>query len=447
MQSTGGVVDTAEAMARPYQAVASGPVGGLVGAIGIAKLHGYEDVICSDMGGTSFDVGLIVGGQAIRKHVSMAGPHVVYSPSIDVVSVGAGGGSVAWVDRTGALRVGPQSAGAAPGPACYDRGGTLPTVTDADVLLGYLSPDSILGGALALRRDLAEAAVREHVAEPLGLSVEEAAAGIVRVVDAGMADCMRQKTVEAGHDPRGFVVFAYGGAGPVHCAQYARDLGVEKVIVPLGNVASVFSAFGIGSSPVRHVEEATAPLAAPFARDDLEAGFAPLVASVRAKLTASGFEPDQVKIERFADMKFHGQFYELELSLGEGELPDSADLVRKFHDRYDQVYGKGAGLRSAGIEIVNVRVVGEGYPEGLVLPDVATNGAASTAPSAHRRMYWPTVDRWEEAPVVPASALAPGATLEGPVVVEGAHTSIVVHPGDRLDVMERGTVSLTIGER
>jgi N-methylhydantoinase A len=233
----------------------------------------------------------------------------------------------------------------------------------------------------------------------------------------------------------------------VHCAQYARDLGVEKVIVPLGNVASVFSAFGIGSSPVRHVEEATAPLAEPFARDELEARFAPLAESIRAKLTASGFEPEQMKIERFADMKFHGQFYELELSLGEGELPESADLVRKFHDRYDQVYGKGAGLRSAGIEIVNVRVVGEGYPEGLVLPEPASNGATGAAPTTLRRMYWPTIDRWEEAPVVPAAALAPGAALEGPVVVEGAHTSIVVHPGDTLDVMERGTVSLTIGER
>lgn len=446
MQSTGGVVDPEIAMAKPYRAVASGPVGGLVGAIGIAKFHGHENVICSDMGGTSFDVGLIVGGKAIRKQVSMAGPHVVYSPSIDVVSVGSGGGSVAWVDRTGALRVGPRSAGATPGPACYGRGGTQPTVTDADVLLGYLNPDHLLGGGLALRRDLAERAIAEHVAEPLGMSVDEAAAGIVRVVDAQMADCMRQKTVEAGHDPRHFVAFAYGGAGPVHCAQYARDLDLEKVIVPLGNVASVFSAFGIGSSPVRHVDEVTAPLTEPFDAEELRGRFAPLIEAVREKLEGSGFGDDQLRIERFADMKFRGQFYELELSLGDDErILAGEDLARAFHHRYDQVYGKGAGLRDAGVEIVNLRVVGEGYPDGLVLPD-AVEGSTDPGPIAERRMYWPLREEWEKVPVYAADSLGPGAVLDGPLVVEGTHTSIVVHQPDRLEVMDRGTVCLTIGK-
>jgi N-methylhydantoinase A len=446
MQSTGGVVDPEIAMAKPYRAVASGPVGGLVGAIGIAKFHGYDNVICSDMGGTSFDVGLIVEGKAIRKQVSMAGPHVVYSPSIDVISVGSGGGSIAWVDRTGALRVGPQSAGASPGPACYGRGGTLPAVTDADVLLGYLNPGHLLGGGLALRRDLAEQAVAEHVAEPLGMSVEEAAAGIARVVDAQMADCMRQKTVEAGHDPRQFVAFAYGGAGPVHCAQYARDLDVEKVIVPLGNVASVFSAFGIGASPVRHVDEVTAPLSEPFGGAQLREVFEPLIGSVTEKLEASGFGGEQLKIERFADMKFRGQFYELELSLGAGEeMPEGEALAQAFHQRYDQVYGKGAGLRDAGVEIVNVRVVGEGYPDGLVLPD-DVGGSDSPEPIAERRMHWPTLGEWAQAPVYAADSLGPGASLAGPLVVEGSHTSIVVHPPDQLEVMDRGTVCLTIGK-
>jgi N-methylhydantoinase A len=444
MQSTGGVVDLEVAMAKPYQAVASGPVGGLVGAIGVARLHGYENVICSDMGGTSFDVGLIIGGGAIRRQASMAGPHVVYSPSIDVTSVGAGGGSIAWVDRTGALRVGPQSAGAAPGPACYGRGGTHPTVTDADLLLGYLNPDGLLGGALALRRDLAEKAVEEHVAEPLGMTVEEAAAGIARVVDAQMADCMRQKTIEAGHDPRQFVAFAYGGAGPLHCGQYARDLGVEKVLIPLGNVASVFSAFGIGASPVRHVEEMTAPMPEPFTRAELEAAFAPLEATAREKLERSGFSGESQSVERFADIKFRGQFYELELSFGGDELPEAAAIVEQFHRRYDQVYGKGAGVRSAGVEVVNVRVVGEGFPDGLALPTAIEEDTAPPRPTATRRMYWPTADEWAEAPIYSSAALTSGVSLEGPLVVEGTHTSVVVHPGDRLEVLERGTVSLSI---
>jgi N-methylhydantoinase A len=444
MQSTGGVVDLDVAMAKPYQAVASGPVGGLVGAIGVARLHGYENVICSDMGGTSFDVGLIIGGSAIRQQVSMAGPHVVYSPSIDVTSVGAGGGSIAWVDRTGALRVGPQSAGAAPGPACYERGGTHPTVTDADLLLGYLNPEGLLGGSLALRRDLAEKAVEEHVAEPLGMSIEEAAAGIARVVDAQMADCMRQKTIEAGHDPRRFVAFAYGGAGPLHCGQYARDLGVEKVLIPLGNVASVFSAFGIGASPVRHVEEMTVPLPEPFTRAQLETRFAPLEETVREKLESSGFSGDSQSIERFADMKFRGQFYELELGFGADALPEATTIVEQFHERYDQVYGKGAGVRSAGVEVVNIRVVGEGFPDGLALPTAGEEDAGPPRPVASRRMHWPTSGEWSEAPVYSSAALTSGTSLEGPLVVEGTHTSVVVHPGDRLEVLERGTVSLSI---
>jgi N-methylhydantoinase A len=447
MQSTGGVVAPEEAMSHAYQAVASGPVGGVVGSIAVGELYGLRNVICSDMGGTSFDVGLIIEGSALRRHMSLAGPHVVYAPSVDVVSVGAGGGSIAWVDRTGALRVGPQSAGAVPGPACYGRGGTLPTTTDADVVLGYLNPEHLLGGALSLSSDLAEAAIREHVAEPLGISIEEAAAGIVRVVDSHMADCMRQKTVEAGFDPRDFTVFAYGGAGPVHCAQYARELQVRDVVIPLGNVSSVFSAFGIAASPVRHLREMTAPLAEPIEREELERRFEPLVTSVRGKLTDGGFSDEQMALERFVDMKYRGQFYELEIGLGSGPLPDSDTLVSMFGDRYDRVYGSGAGFREAGVEVVNVRVVGEGRHEELALPEIRASVDQRSATGTTRRVYWPTIGAWKEARVIPAASLSQGATEMGPLVVEAPHTSIVVHPGDRLEVLDQGTVRLTISER
>jgi N-methylhydantoinase A len=231
LSSAGGVMSAAGAARRPVTLLGSGPAGGVIGSRELAQTLGHRNVITADMGGTSFDVGLIVDGQAAIAAVSEAGGYFAAVPAIEITAIGAGGGSIASV-VAGALQVGPQSAGADPGPVCYGRGGTHPTVTDADVVLGILAPGAFLGGRMALDRDAAAAAIREHIAGPLGLTVAQAAAGIRRVVDAQMAGALREITIGRGHDPRDFVLYAYGGAGPMHCATFGQELGVPEIVIP-----------------------------------------------------------------------------------------------------------------------------------------------------------------------------------------------------------------------
>ena len=276
MQCGGGVVPASEAARKPLLTLDSGPVAGVLASQFLGEVLGQKNVIATDMGGTSFDVGLVHDGAPVASYQSVVNQYEYFVPRIDIRSIGSGGGSIIWLDESsGSLRVGPVSAGADPGPVCYGRGGQQPTVTDAALVLGYLDPGQFLGGRLRLDREAALASLAP-LASRLGLGVVETASGAARVVEHQMADLIRKVTVQKGYDPRDFVVFAYGGAGPVHAGVYARELGAQSVIVPLGGVCSLWSALGAAAADLLHIHETVDILANPFEPARVNAVFAQL---------------------------------------------------------------------------------------------------------------------------------------------------------------------------
>jgi N-methylhydantoinase A len=320
------------------------------------------------MGGTSFDVALVVDGKPLVSGTHEVGGYHLNTPVIDIRAIGAGGGSIARV-QAGLLRVGPDSAGATPGPVCYGRGGKLATVTDADLVLGILDPGNFLGGRMRLDLEGATAAIGEQIAGPLGMSVEAAAAGIRRVVDGHMADTLREVTIGRGHDPRDFVLLAYGGAGPAHCIGYGAELGVPRILVPATSMAH--SAYGALASDIQQSAELSLVLRAgggtrdPWAGLDYESintVFAELEERCAAAMEQSGFSREEAQLGRTIDMRYRRQTHDLMVPVPDG--PVTADVARKlvelFEESYEAVYGKGAGFRFAGIELTTFRVVAVG---------------------------------------------------------------------------------------
>ena len=364
MQAAGGVAPAAEVVTKPLFTIASGPVGGVTGANYLAKRLAHENVIASDMGGTSFDVGIIAEGVPLSSSETIINQYTFFMPRLDIESIGAGGGSIVWVDEhTGTLRVGPQSAGAQPGPACYGRGGTRPTVTDCDLVLGRYNPETFLGGGLHLDREASMAALGA-VAELMKMDPVQAADGALRIVETLMGDLMRQMTVERGRDPREFVVYAFGGAGAAHAVEFAKQIGCREVVVPLGDLASTWSALGVMSSDVLHVYRALELIASPFDRDRLNVLFADLEQRARDQLRQEGFADADIELTRSADMKFNLQIHRVEVPFAPGPITD--DVVRsqsdRFFERYEQTYGKGSAFPDAGAQIGLAR--GQGLRQG-----------------------------------------------------------------------------------
>jgi len=283
-------------------------------------------------------------------------------PQLDIQSIGSGGGSVIWIDElSGTMKVGPQSAGADPGPACYNRGGAEPTITDANLILGYVNPANFLGGKFALDKHSALRAMQK-VAGQLHMDAVEAASGAVQIVEFHMADLMRQMTVQRGLDPRDFVVYAYGGGGPTHAVAYARELGCRTVIVPLGSVASTWSALGIQSADLLHVYEKAELLIAPFDPERVTAVFADLEAQGRAQLREDGIADADMRFRRTADMKFRLQIHRVEVPVPAGTLTahDTERLMQTFAEKYESLYGRGSAFKDAGMEIGVLRVAAVG---------------------------------------------------------------------------------------
>ena len=360
MQAAGGVVPANEVAEAPLFTIGSGPVGGVTGATFLADVLGHKNVIACDMGGTSFDVGLVHDGLPISSSETVINQYTFFMPRLLIESIGAGGGSIVWVDeQSGTIRVGPESAGADPGPACYGRGGERPTITDVNVLLGRYNPENFLGGRLALDREAAERAMAS-VAEALGMDVVEAAAGAARIVEYQMADLMRQMTVEQGLDPREFVVYAYGGAGAAHAAVFARELGCTEVVVPLGDLASTWSALGVMSSDVLHVYEHAELVTSPFDAGRLGEIYAELEERALTQLADEGFADADVALSRYADMKFSLQIHQVEVPVPGGELTEATmeQQIETFIERYESIYGKGSAFTGAGVQIGVFRVVG-----------------------------------------------------------------------------------------
>ena len=445
MQCNGGTISAAEAIRLPLQTLNSGPVGGIVACQALGRATGRNNIIATDMGGTSFDVGIVEGGYPLTNRTGVVRQYEYFVSTVMVESIGAGGGSIAYLDATANnLRVGPRSAGAAPGPACYDRGGTEPTVTDADLVLGRLPQEGALGGAIHLRRDLAERAIAT-IADRLGMSTAETAAGIVAIIDNRMADLIRATTVRRGLDPRDFVLFAYGGAGPCHVGGYAAELGCDAVI-PLGNVASVWSAYGIAQSDVARVFEQNVMRRLPIPIDILREVIERLEQRAVTEVEEQGVLLDSLVLQREVDIRFRGQVYELAIGLPSGQLQeaDLEQLPERFLLRYEQVYGQGAGFPGASLELVSIRIraTGSVHSRSRMPSERLAVEPFHPRPSALRSVFWTPVTGYIDSPVFGPSDLRPGAQVLGPAVCDLPDTTICVHPDQILAVDKTGSMVL-----
>jgi N-methylhydantoinase A len=452
MQSHGGMVPLQHGRRLPVLTIGSGPVGGLVGTQRLAADLGVPDVIATDMGGTSFDVGLLKDGEPLVALDTTLGKWNYRVPAVEVLSIGAGGGSIAWVDPQGtSLRVGPHSASSNPGPACYGRGGEEPTVTDANLVLGYVDPEVVFGTAADGRsihpdRDLAEAAIA-RVAEPLGLSVIDAALGIVEIANTKMANLLENVVIGRGFDPRDFLLVSYGGSGPLHAAGYARALGIDRIAIP-GEVASVWSAFGIALSDVRYHAERDVALLSPFDPAAMQAAYEELEAEL---LEDSAGERERaggaVQIRRHARMRYEWQRNELEVELPLGDLDEAALTVATgdFESAYGERYGSAALLPGARLEITSLRAE-------VLIPVGASKAARQTgqgAAGAEKSTRLVAFERGAEpAPtkVYDGNGLLADQVVPGPAVIDLPTTGIVVPAGAKVTRSPAGDFILTFEE-
>lgn len=445
LNSIGGVMGAHEAARRAVLLLASGPTGGVIGSRYLAQALGHENVITSDMGGTSFDVGLIVDGRPVVANQTEVGGYHLSSAMVDITAVGSGGGSIASV-HDGLIQVGPESARAYPGPACYGRGGTRATVTDADLVLGIIDPEHFLGGRMKLDRAAAERAIREQIAEPLGLEVADAAAGVRRIVDSQMADTLRELTIGRGHDPRDFVLYAYGGAGPMHCAGYGAELGVKQIVVP--TTSMVQSAYGALASDVHHAAERSylvrggggpRPLSEGVEPDELERQFEALEQQCVAALQANGVDPTASRLARSVDIRYRRQTHELIIPVSNRKLDQDgvARLIDRFERTYEDTYGRGAGFREAGIEITTFRVDATGR---RVTPELATAMNGHEVRERQRSIYDSDTRAYLKARVLDWNHLAAGREVPGPAVLEHPTTTVFIGKSQLARVDEHGNL-------
>ncbi len=451
MGSNGGVLEAAEAIAMPAMAVESGPAAGVVAATLVARQTGRLDLLSFDMGGTTAKASLIRGGQyettpdyevggrsSMRRWMSGIG-HPIRVPVIDLAEVSAGGGSIAWVDQAGALRVGPKSAGANPGPACYARGGTEPTVTDCNLLLGYLDKDSLLDGELSIDHAAAVTAVRTRLADPLGVDLRTTAAAVIDVVNNAMAEVLKIVSVQRGHDPRDFVLAAFGGAGPLHAAALASELGIAEVICP--PIPGAFSALGLVGTDLKrdYVQTlfSTAGIADPAA---VEAAFVVLESKGAAMLDRAGVAPERRRFERSVDAHYPRQSYELRVPVPPSTV-DKASLEKiaeSFHARHRKTYGHQN--RDEPVQLVNVRIAAIGaIPALLVRNRTSPQG---TNPVKSERQIWFRETGAIRATIYDRRLMPSGLTLSGPAVIESLDSTILVPPDWQAKMNQDGFILL-----
>jgi N-methylhydantoinase A len=442
MQSSGGVISAAVASEIALGTLDSGPTAGLTGTAALAATMGHRNVVATDMGGTSFDIGLVVDGHAVVANESTIDQFTYRLPHLDVRTTACGGGTIARRDpQTGALRVGPQSAGSQPGPACYGRDGAEPTVTDADVVLGLLRPGSFLAGRMPLDEAAARAAVG-LLADALGLGLEEAAAGIVNVNNLRAATLIRQQTLERGLDPRDFVLYSYGGAGPVHAFGYAAEIGVREVLIPLGNGASTLSAYGIAAGEVARFVEVETALRAPFDDAALRRAVSGTVARARQSMVDTGVT-DEPQVQVWALMRYQEQLmHALEVPVEPDG--DAGRLVERFTQEYAQRYGASAASAFQAAEVFALRArarVPGSAPSGA--PAAAAGGAAATGAET---VFWPDAGARLDTAVYDGARLADGESISGPALVELPHTTVAVPQGATLTA-DRGHFHLLLPTR
>jgi N-methylhydantoinase A len=436
MQSSGGVMSAEGAIASPLQTLLSGPTGGAIGGATLARELDRPNLILVDMGGTSFDVSLVVDGQADVANDTELEGHALLMPVVRIHTVGAGGGSVAYLEA-GGLRVGPRSAGAQPGPACYGRGGLEPTVTDANAFLGRLVPEGFADWNMTIDVGLADQALA-RVAEPLGIGQRELAEGILAIVNARMAQAIRTITVEKGIELRDFSLVAFGGAGPMHAAFLAQELEIGEVLVP--PLSGAFSAWGLLQTGIRldHVSPFFRPLAA-LDLGELEARLETMIAESRQQQAADGVVAEQIAFEASADMRYVGQEYTVPAAL-EPRAKSAAELVERFEESHRRHHGHCN--HGAEIELVSLRVTAHA---DLHRPGLAPQSADDAARSA-RSATAVFGGREHDTAVIRRGELAPGSPLSGPVIVEEPTTTVVVPPGASLAAGSGGVLEIAIGK-
>lgn len=466
MQSNGGIMSAQAARRRPAYIIESGPAAGVLAAARLAAECGLSKALSLDMGGTTVKACLIEDGKPLEKpggevgagvnatRLFGGGGHVVRVPSIDIVEAGAGGGSIAWLDDSGALRVGPRSAGAEPGPVCYGHGGTEPTVTDANVVLGYMNPNAIAGSTLEIHRDAAAAAIERQLAAPLGLNLLEVAYGITQVANSAMTRVLRAVTTERGRDPRGFTLLAFGGAGPIHAAALAENMGISRLIVPL--YPGLFSALGLLLADYRH--DYIAAIATPLTSvsgDEITARYEQLKDRARAEMIAEGVNPDAIRFEQQVDLKYGYQMYEMTLPFP-GEVDSSnlvASLARLFTDAHNQAYGY---YRDDPIELMSVRLRALASAASLTFAELAARysetGHEATPSPGFARAQDGGKGRDRQAFFGPAHGLLTTPLLsrfalsgpeQGPIIIEEPDTTVVVPPNWTVERDRFGNLVLT----
>ena len=452
MQSSGGMMGQATAIRRPCHVIESGPAGGVVGAQALASRQGMGDVITFDMGGTTAKASLIEGGHFTRSQEYSVGAgvtigsrlltgagYLLKTPAIDLAEVGAGGGSLVWIDAGGSMQVGPQSAGADPGPLVYDKGGTEPTVTDANVLLGYLNPDHLVGGELKLNRARAETVFAERIAAPLGLSLEHAAHGAHLIAASNMIRAIKAVSSERGRDPRAFTLFAFGGNGPVFAAGMAEALGMAKVVVP--PAPGLFSCFGLlYADNEQHHSRTVARLLRDADPAALTRDWDALAAEARAELRAEGFAEARITTRRFAELHYKGQIYELTVAAPDGTLDAAkiAALEEAFGEEHLRTYGHRAGPDEP-VELVNIQVVARGLAERPRIPERLTLTREEPASPGPRQAYFGNAG-WLKTPILRRSDLARPVT--GPAIVEEYDATCVIPPAWTARLDDYGSIVL-----
>ena len=440
MQAYGGVLGIEATCKNAVGIIESGPAAGVVGTRFLGEHIGERNILATDMGGTTFKVSVVRDGVIERDYKPVILRHSILSTKIWVESIGAGGGSIAWIDpETGLLKVGPQGAGALPGPVCYGAGGEEPTVSDADLVLGYLNQDYFLGGRMKLDKAKTLVAIREKVAKPVKMSEVEAAGAIYRIANSHMSDLIRKATVEKGHDPRSFVLFAFGGAGPVHASRYAAELGIRQVVIPL--TASVHGATGLISSDLVYEYGKSDHVVVPVDISHVNDNFSVLLGRALHDLRAAGFNESDIQVMRSVDMRYRYQVHELNVPFAAGMSAiteqEMEDLYARFDELYERAFGQGSGYRDAGKEILTFRLTATGL---LKKPDIRREPVKSSngeeALKGHREVYFEEDRKFIPTRVYDFEKMEPGTAFPGPAIIETPVTTIVVNPNDRAGLDE-----------
>jgi N-methylhydantoinase A len=450
MQAYGGVLGIDDTCRNAVGTIESGPSAGIVGSRFIGAQLGVSHVLATDMGGTTFKVGVIRDGLVEKDHRPILMRYQLFLTKIWVESIGAGGGSIVWIDpETGLLKVGPQGAGSSPGPVCYGLGGSEVTVSDADLVLGYLNEECFLGGRMRLDRENALEVLRKKIADPMNMSVADAASGIYRITNSHMSDLIRRATVERGYDPREFTLFAFGGAAPVHAGRYAAELDIKEIVVPL--TASVHGAVGLVSSDVIYQYGRSERLSVPAEIKRIRDGFTGLVERAVSSLRAAGFAESEMHIVRSLDMRYRQQVHELNVPFAPGIAGLSEAELEEIYDRFDELYeltyGPGAGYREAGKEIMAFRVVATGELKKPRLRKYALQqNHAEAALKRERPVYFEEQMDFMPTKIYDYGRLAPGSELAGPAIIETPITTIVINPKDHALVDEYLNVRMYLAE-